>query len=50
VVVLFYFLGFSYVVDMSFYLERFLTRQQKLSTIHKLTRAVYFVRLIYSEF
>jgi hypothetical protein len=48
VAVFFSFLGFSHVVDMSFYLEMFLTRQQMLRTIHKLTRAVIFIRL--SEF
>jgi hypothetical protein len=47
VAVLFSFLGFSHIVDMSFYLERFLTTQQTLSTIHKLTRAVNFVGFNY---
>jgi hypothetical protein len=44
VTVLFSFLVFSHVVDMSFYLESFLMRQQMLRTIHKLTRALFFYK------
>jgi hypothetical protein len=40
VAILFSFLGFSQVVHMSFYLERFLTRQQNTLAIHNLTMAV----------